>query len=70
MVKGDIEWDVVGEGSQGKGGRCWLDNISVMDVGKQGGHLHNILHVVGAVGKRAGLDKVGLVVMGEGLNVD
>ncbi len=41
-----------------------------MDSSKEGGNLHNILHVVVAVGEGAGLDKVESVVMWEGLNVD
>ncbi len=41
-----------------------------MDVGEDGGHLHNILHAVIAVRKGASLDKVELVVVWEGLSID
>ncbi len=59
-----------GEGARGKDEWYWLNHIFVVDVGKEGGHLHNILHVVIAVGEGAGLDKVQSVMIWEGLNVD
>ncbi len=69
MWKGEYKWDVGGEGAGGKDGGYWHRKFSVVDVGKEGDHLHNTLHAVVPVGEGACLDKVEVVVMRKGLNV-
>ncbi len=66
MLEGDVDWNTVGEGSQGWNGWGWLGHFPVMHVDKEGGHFHDVGHVVATVGIGPGIDK-GNGIVGEGM---